>query len=82
MSNRSCQLSEQVLGNLLAFIVPTLLGEWFLLYIFEIGFHSVKYLLISHVTLLLEVPICDLTHVCDLQDQIQVIMIVIVDHLV
>ena len=68
MGNRSCQLSKQVLGNLLTFIVPTLLGEWFLLHIFKIGFHSIKNLLVSHVTLFLEVPVCNLAHVCDLQD--------------
>ena len=82
--NSRCQLSKEILCNLFGFreSPATLLGERSLLQIFEIRLHKAVDRLAPHVPLLLEVPRSDLAKVGHLKDQVQIIVVVVVDHFV
>ena len=49
---------------------------------FEIVLHEIEYRIVVLVALLLEVPDSDLTEISKLDDQVQVVMVVVIDHLV
>ena len=59
-----------------------MLAERFLLQIFEIRLHKVVDCFAPHVPLLLEIPRSDLAKIGHLKDQVQVVMVVVVDHFV
>ena len=84
MRNSSTKLSEQILSNLLSFAIypAILLRQRLLLQIFEIPFDEVIDLFFSHIALLLEVPSCNLAQVCHFKDEVQIVMIIVVNHLV
>ena len=50
--------------------------------LFKIFLNEFKDLLVAYIPLFLEVPGGDLPQICHLQDQVQIVMIVIINHLV
>ena len=84
MCNSRCQLSEEILRDLLSFreSPATLLSERSLLQIFEVSLHKTVDRFAPHVPLLLEIPGRDLAKVGHLEDQVQVVVVVVIDHFV
>lgn len=84
MCNSGPELSEEILSDLLSFVIypAILLRQWLLLQIFEIPLDKVIDLFISHIALLLEVPSCDLAQVGHFKDEVQIVMIIVVNHLI
>jgi hypothetical protein len=83
VSQRRCNLTEQILGHLLNVReVLLLLLERATAVLLQVTLDKVEYALGAHVTLLFKVPGRNLSQVRNFEDQVQVVVRVVINHLV
>ena len=85
MGNSGNQLAKQILSNKLnitvyATLIRELLTLWMIL--LQVCLHEFKNRFTADISLLLEIPGCDLSQVCHLKNQVKIVVIVIIDHLI